>query len=245
MEKRHIITRIDRIYRILMDKLRYNMDKWDEFEITDFYPDLCNIGEWAEEIREEWRENHPEYIPEEIEKFYSEDNWSKVSATPTPLSVAYKLLIEGTASVEIRSSLSKFVDNMAALQKEIAEYQKDQQGKLYGVPNELQTQEALYFLDLCVQAELLDNEYQPLSSTSRWQLKQIAYNISWLCDIHPIYRPFESLWNRKEIDKVKDPKDDSQNAGVLQRRQKINDLFDKYLKEKREMITGKRIQKFT
>lgn len=195
MEKRYIITRIDRIYRVLMDKLRYNMDKWDEFEITDFYPDLCNIGEWAEDIREEWKENHPEYIPEEIEKFYSEDDWSKVSATPTPLSVAYKLLIEGAASVEIRSSLSKFVDNMAALQKEITEYKKDQLGKLYGVPNELQTQEALDLLDLCVKAGLLDDHYQPAPRTKRFQLLLIAQGIGSTLKLDPLYTVFEHLWN--------------------------------------------------
>ena len=107
MEKRHIITRLDRIYRILMDKLRFNIDNWDEFEIIDFYPDLCMIGEWAEDIREEWNSTHPDYIPIELEKFGSIDKWSKASAMPTALSVAYKLLIEGICPDEVRASLTE------------------------------------------------------------------------------------------------------------------------------------------
>jgi hypothetical protein len=206
MEKRHIITRIDRIYRILMDKLRYNMDKWDEFEITDFYPDLCNIGEWAEDIREEWRENHPEYIPEEIEKFYSEDDWREVSAPPTPLSVAYKLLLEGATSLEIRSSLSKFVDNMASLQREIAKYQKDQQGKLYGMPKKLQTKDALDLLDLCVKADLLDDHYQPKSDTKRFQLRLIALGIGTTLKMDPLYTIFEDLWSIRWLKSTYIPK---------------------------------------
>lgn len=204
-----------------MDKLRYNMDKWDEFEITDFYPDLCNIGEWAEDIREEWKENHPEYIPEEIEKFYSEDDWSKVSATPTPLSVAYKLLIEGAASVEIRSSLSKFVDNMAALQKEIAEYQKDQLGKLYGVPNELQTKKAIDLLDLCVKADLLDDHYQPTSDTKPFQLKLIAEYIGNNLQLYPLYSVFDQLWKKSHgwVKSIVIP------ASKNEQKQKVSNLF--------------------
>jgi hypothetical protein len=199
MEKRHIITRIDRIYRILMDKLRFNIDNWDEFEIIDFYPDLCMIGEWAEDIREEWNSTHPDYIPIELEKFGSIDKWSKASAMPTALSVAYKLLIEGICPDEVRASLSKFVDVMGYLHKDIEQYQRDQQGKLYGVPKELQSDEALRLLDLCVKEDLLDEHYQPKAETKPFQLSLIAQCIGKALYNKPSWSIFEALWSTHDL----------------------------------------------
>lgn len=195
MKKEEIIRRFVRINRILMDKLRFNIDNWDEFEIIDFYPDLCMIGEWAEDIREEWNSTHPDYIPIELEKFGSIDKWSKASAMPTALSVAYKLLIEGICPDEVRASLSKFVDVMGYLHKDIEQYQRDQQGKLYGVPKELQSDEALRLLDLCVKEDLLDEHYQPKAETKPFQFSLIAQCIGMKLYNKPSWSIFENLWN--------------------------------------------------
>lgn len=217
-----------------MDKLRYNIDKWDEFEIIDFYPDLCMIGEWAEDIREEWESTHPDYIPFELEKFGTTDKYSKASAMPTPLSVAYKILIEGICPDEIRASLSKFVDVMAYLSKDIEQYQRDQQGSLYGVPKKLQSDEAeatkepgeatlpeelasnelaMELLKKCKEAGLLDENFMPIprepgkTGTTGWQKKEMAKNIRWLCDIKTLHEwePFKTFWESPYIDKAKTP----------------------------------------
>lgn len=206
MEKRHIITRLDRIYRILMDKLRYNTDNWDEFEIIDFYPDLCMIGEWAEDIREEWKSTHPDYIPFELEKFGTTGRTVKPSAMPTAISVAHQLLFDDNCPDEVKDSLSKFLDVMASLNNEIYEYQKDHQGKLYGVPKELQSDEALRLLDLCVKEDLLDDHYQPKPGTKTFQLSLIAQHIGMALYNKPSWRIFERLWNVKELKNIYIPR---------------------------------------
>lgn len=220
MEKRHIITRIDRIYRILMDKLRYNIDNWDEFEIIDFYPDLCMIGEWAEDIREEWKSTHPDYIPFELEKFGITGRTVKPSVMPTAISVAHQLLSNNNCPDEVKDSLSKFLNVMASLNNDIDKYQKDLHGKLYGVPKELQTQEALDLLDLCVKADLLDDHYQPAPGTKRFQLLLIAQGIGSTLKLDPLYTVFEHLWNIRYLRHQSVPK-----QSKTELKNKVMDLF--------------------
>ena len=109
----------------------------------------------------------------------------------------------------------------------------------YPIPEEIANSErAMELLKKCQEAELLDENYQPKDGITRWQLKEIASNILWLCDIKttPKWMPFERLWNRQNIDKVKDG--NGNNRAFAKRKQQIDEIFDPYIRAKHETIRG-------
>ena len=107
----------------------------------------------------------------------------------------------------------------------------------YTIPNEIANSDlAMELLKKCQEAELLDENYQPKQGTTNWQQKEIASIIMWLCDIYttPKWMPFEILWNRRNIDKVKE----GTSSAFNKRKKKIYEIFETYIAEKNNAIKG-------
>lgn len=107
----------------------------------------------------------------------------------------------------------------------------------YTIPNEIANSDlAMELLKKCQEAELLDENYQPKQGTTNWQQKEIASIIMWLCDIYttPKWMPFEILWNRRNIDKVKE----GTSSAFIKRKKKIYEIFETYIAEKNNAIKG-------
>ena len=107
----------------------------------------------------------------------------------------------------------------------------------YTIPNEIANSDlAMELLKKCQEAELLDENYQPKQGTTNWQQKEIASIIMWLCDIYttPKWMPFEILWNRRNIDKVKE----GTSSAFNKRKKKIYEIFETYKEEKNNAIKG-------
>ena len=194
MEKREIIARLDKMYRAL-SMLRYNTYMPEDAEAPGIYDDLCLVGKWAADIKTAWEETHPDYLPGELERFVDMDGSHRGSAIPTLLTVASKALRSNDLPDEIRHSLTDFATITNNLKDDVVKYLTDHQGKLFGVPKELQNEDTLRLLDRCTQNNLLDDHYQPTEEIKPFQLKLIAYAISTTISKKPSWSTFEKLWS--------------------------------------------------
>lgn len=194
MEKREIIARLDKMYRAL-SMLRYNTYMPEDAEAPGIYDDLCLVGKWAADIKTAWEETHPDYLPGELERFVDMDGSHRGSAIPTLLTVASKALMSNDLPDEIRHSLTDFATITNNLKDDVVKYLTDHQGKLFGVPKELQNEDTLRLLDRCTQNNLLDDHYQPTEEIKPFQLKLIAYAISTTISKKPSWSTFEKLWS--------------------------------------------------
>ena len=194
MEKREIIARLDKMYRAL-SMLRYNTYMPEDAEAPGIYDDLCLVGKWAADIKTAWEETHPDYLPGELERFVDMDGSHRGSAIPTLLTVASKALRSNDLPDEIINSLSNFITVTNNLKDDVVKYLTDHQGKLFGVPKELQNEDTLRLLDRCTQNNLLDDHYQPTEEIKPFQLKLIAYAISTTISKKPYWSTFEKLWS--------------------------------------------------
>ena len=194
MEKREIIARLDKMYRAL-SMLRYNTYMPEDAEAPGIYDDLCLVGKWAADIKTAWEETHPDYLPGELERFVDMDGSHRGSAIPTLLTVASKALRSNDLPDEIRHSLTDFATITNNLKDDVVKYLTDHQGKLFGVPKELQNEDTLRLLNRCTQNNLLDDHYQPTEEIKPFQLKLIAYAISTTISKKPSWSTFEKLWS--------------------------------------------------
>ena len=192
MRKEQVILRFVKINKIL--KCARCFIDTGSIYIVESFPDIIHIGDWAEEIEAHWEVSKDDYTPIELSKVYVTDKYYKASQMPNMISVAQKLLTIENAPKEVTNSLSKFVAIMTVLKANIENYQRKQQGKLFYVPKELQSDEALRLLDLCVKENLLDDHYQPKTETKRFQLLLIAQGIGTTLKLDPLYTVFEDLW---------------------------------------------------
>lgn len=109
----------------------------------------------------------------------------------------------------------------------------------YPIPEEIANSKlAMELLKKCQEAELLDENYQPKHGITRWQLKEIASNILWLCDIKttPKWMPFERLWNKRNINTAKEGI--GENTAYLDRKEKVDKVFETYSHNKNKTIQG-------
>ena len=101
---------------------------------------------------------------------------------------------------------------------------------------------AMELLNKCKGAGLLDENYQPIPSkngkqgTTRFQLKEIASTIMWLCDIEttPKWKPFETLWAIRNLNTAKEG--NGTNRAFQERKERIKKIFQPYTSSKNKEI---------
>lgn len=138
-------------------------------------------------------------------------------------------------------------------------YEKDSPGEAEAttepgeatLPEELASNRlAMELLEKCKEAGLLDENYMPIpktgnrQGTTKWQKREIASYIIWLCGIHARYQwePFKTFWNDPYLDKVHTPdlsKPESVNKQFLERKKIVDDIFKKYKEEKNQATRTK------
>jgi hypothetical protein len=220
MEKEQVILRFVKINKIL--KCARCLIDTGTIDIEESFPDLIHLGEWAEEIQAHWEVSKDDYTPIELNKIYVTDKYYKISQMPNMISVAQRIITMVIVTREVKDSLSKFVEIMTMLKANIEDYQRKKQGKLFNVPEELQSNEAIRLLDLCVKENLLDDHYQPTPETKRFQLLLIAYGIGISLKMDPIYTVFEDLWKIKYLRHQSVPKQSKADM-----KDKVKKLFPK------------------
>lgn len=219
MEKEQVILRFVKINKILK-RARYLIDTGTmELDIEECFPELIHIGEWAEEIQAHWEVSKDDYTTTELSRLYAIDKYSKASVVPDLISAALKLYIEGSMPTEYREALHSFIDAIGELRKSVEEYQRNLQGKYYGLPSELHTNEAITLLNECFNAGLLDEHYQPTADTKRFQLKLIAFGMSKKLNLPQTYSLFEQFWQLNNLKSIPIP--ETKNNEI----QKVKEIF--------------------
>lgn len=188
MDRSKVVINIARITRINRDlNVVLELYKGEEFDYTvELDSELSNIGLWALEIQEYWRECKETIIAEQIAQIGSSGNF-------------YKLLIGGRMSGEIRGAIKRYIKVMEELRAEIKQYQEQSKGAYSMLPDELANDEAAMLLQRAVEAGFLTENYQPDIHTSNAQLRFLAFGIGTALHLRHKWEPFERLWDKEKL----------------------------------------------
>lgn len=188
MDRSKVVINIARITRINRDlNVVLELYKGEEFDYTvELDSELSNIGLWALEIQEYWRECKETIIAEQIAQIGSSGNF-------------YKLLIGGRMSGEIRGAIKRYIKVMEELRAEIKQYQEQSKGAYSMLPDELANDEAAMLLQRAVEAGFLTEDYQPDIHTSNAQLRFLAFGIGTALHLRHKWEPFERLWDKEKL----------------------------------------------
>lgn len=163
------------------------------------------------------------------------------------LKLADKVCLESTGKPQITDEAQiTRISNAISWLSEM--YERDSPGESNLPPELANNPLAMELLEKCKEAGLLDENYMPKLSmtpgklgTTEWQKKEIASNITWLCDLRPKHKwePFKTYWRSPYIDKPKTPnlsKPENVNRAFMQRKKVVDEVFAPYVEKKNKEI---------
>lgn len=188
INRQTIVLHIVKINRMIKT-LNYLISVDSGFIFSNIDPDIMNMNIWIKEILEYWKHSKCPNIANQITNIGAAESIS--------------LILESNhITNDEKTLLGEFLGTYQDLIKAIKDEKDKGKGSYYLLPDEIANNKAVELLNRSVDAGLLNEQYQPTASTTKAQMKLIAYAVSTLCEIKNIWKPFCELWHYDGIKSV-------------------------------------------
>ena len=188
INRQTIVLHIVKINRMIKT-LNYLLSVDSGFIFSNIDPDIMNMNIWIKEILEYWKHSKCPNIANQITNIGAAESIS--------------LILESNhITNDEKTLLGELLGTYQDLIKAIKDEKDKGKGSYYLLPDEIANNKAVELLNRSVDAGLLNEQYQPTASTTKAQMKLIAYAVSTLCEIKNIWKPFCELWHYDGIKSV-------------------------------------------
>lgn len=173
----------------MIKTLNYLLSVDSGFIFSNIDPDIMNMNIWIKEILEYWKHSKCPNIANQITNIGAAESISLI-------------LESNNITNDEKTLLGEFLGTYQDLIKAIKDEKDKGKGSYYLLPDEIANNKAVELLNRSVDAGLLNDQYQPTASTTKAQMKLIAYAVSTLCEIKNIWKPFCELWHYEGLRSV-------------------------------------------
>lgn len=184
MTRQDFVIKVAKINKIL-GELKYGIDIDTILDFSFLTPQLLMLAEWTADIQQYISQEPSPSLARQITSIGYTDEIKKYLAK-------HKEDITPTACVTL---LIDSIKRLQSLFEICRQYQREEKGQYKDLVETLANEQVATLLQRAVDAELLDNHFQPAPDTKTLQLRVIAFAVSSICKFPRTYVDFEKQWS--------------------------------------------------
>lgn len=172
MTRQDFVIKVAKINKIL-GELKYGIDIDTILDFSFLTPQLLMLAEWTADIQQYISQEPSPSLARQITSIGYTDEIKKYLAK-------HKEDITPTACVTL---LIDSIKRLQSLFEICRQYQREEKGQYKDLVETLANEQVATLLQRAVDAELLDNHFQPAPDTKTLQLRVIAFAVSSICKV--------------------------------------------------------------